>query len=286
MRQAREQLKGIEDEYPGASWLPVVCQHPAAVPPVWPELNGAKTAPVSIGTGTVVTRARGSHRWWLKRRVAIAAALAGCLVLGFWLAGPLLSKAANQQGNNNLNRGQISRAVFYYRLSRWLNPRFPVPSYNLGSLCEDIFNDLDCARREYHKALKLGLPEAGAQLAKLQVRDGEGDAARKHIRYCLDFTSYKAVKSACLKNRAWQRFKEQRFSEAETDLRNAIHLEKDSPHAYCLLAQVLDAQKREAEATEIWETAQRLAQNHEYLPELDDCLRLANQRLQSQEALP
>jgi CHAT domain len=31
VRQAREQLQGLEDKYPCASWLPVVCQNPAAI---------------------------------------------------------------------------------------------------------------------------------------------------------------------------------------------------------------------------------------------------------------
>ncbi|MBD2181068.1 CHASE2 domain-containing protein [Aerosakkonema funiforme] len=40
VRSARERLHddGIEDKYPGATWLPVICQHPAEVPPTWKEL--------------------------------------------------------------------------------------------------------------------------------------------------------------------------------------------------------------------------------------------------------
>lgn len=35
VRQARRKLQGLEDEFPGASWLPVICQNPAEVPPKW-----------------------------------------------------------------------------------------------------------------------------------------------------------------------------------------------------------------------------------------------------------
>ncbi|HEY9747845.1 MAG TPA: CHAT domain-containing protein, partial [Allocoleopsis sp.] len=35
VRQAREQLQGLEDEFPCASWLPVICQNPAELPMVW-----------------------------------------------------------------------------------------------------------------------------------------------------------------------------------------------------------------------------------------------------------
>jgi CHASE2 domain-containing sensor protein len=35
VRQAREQLQALETEFPGATWLPVICQNPAEVPPYW-----------------------------------------------------------------------------------------------------------------------------------------------------------------------------------------------------------------------------------------------------------
>ncbi|MDY6902713.1 MAG: CHAT domain-containing protein [Cyanobacteriota bacterium] len=40
VRQAREQLGILERDFPGASWLPVICQNPAVEPPDW--LNIAK----------------------------------------------------------------------------------------------------------------------------------------------------------------------------------------------------------------------------------------------------
>jgi len=35
VREARGKLEGWETCYPGASWLPVICQNPAVVPPTW-----------------------------------------------------------------------------------------------------------------------------------------------------------------------------------------------------------------------------------------------------------
>lgn len=35
VRQARERLQGLEDQFPCASWLPVICQNPAEVPMHW-----------------------------------------------------------------------------------------------------------------------------------------------------------------------------------------------------------------------------------------------------------
>jgi CHASE2 domain-containing sensor protein/class 3 adenylate cyclase len=39
VRQARENLQGLEDQFPCASWLPMICQHPAARPPTWQSLK-------------------------------------------------------------------------------------------------------------------------------------------------------------------------------------------------------------------------------------------------------
>ncbi|MBD2533357.1 CHAT domain-containing protein, partial [Nostoc flagelliforme FACHB-838] len=37
VREAREKLHGIEDQYPCAVCLPIICQNPAAVPPAWKD---------------------------------------------------------------------------------------------------------------------------------------------------------------------------------------------------------------------------------------------------------
>ena len=39
VRQARERLQGLESEFPGASWLPVICQNPDRPPPTWKSLT-------------------------------------------------------------------------------------------------------------------------------------------------------------------------------------------------------------------------------------------------------
>jgi CHASE2 domain-containing sensor protein len=40
VRQARERLQGLEDQFPCATWLPIICQNPAEVPPTWQPLIG------------------------------------------------------------------------------------------------------------------------------------------------------------------------------------------------------------------------------------------------------
>lgn len=42
VRKAREKLQALESEFPCATWLPVICQNPAEVPPTWQDWCGQK----------------------------------------------------------------------------------------------------------------------------------------------------------------------------------------------------------------------------------------------------
>ena len=45
VREARERLQGLEDQFPCATWLPIICQNPAVMPPTWQGLWQAKNPP-------------------------------------------------------------------------------------------------------------------------------------------------------------------------------------------------------------------------------------------------
>ncbi|WP_017316096.1 nSTAND1 domain-containing NTPase [Mastigocladopsis repens] len=45
VRQARERLEWLENQFPYASWLPVICQNPAELPPRWIDLGGTPRCP-------------------------------------------------------------------------------------------------------------------------------------------------------------------------------------------------------------------------------------------------
>ena len=45
VKQARCRLKGLESDYPAASWLPVICQNPAVRSPSWLNLGGIPPCP-------------------------------------------------------------------------------------------------------------------------------------------------------------------------------------------------------------------------------------------------
>ena len=45
VKQGRCRLQGLEEEYPAASWLPVICQNPAVRSPNWLDLGGIPPCP-------------------------------------------------------------------------------------------------------------------------------------------------------------------------------------------------------------------------------------------------
>lgn len=42
VREGRERLQGLEDRFPCATWLPIICQNPAQTPPTWKQLTRTK----------------------------------------------------------------------------------------------------------------------------------------------------------------------------------------------------------------------------------------------------
>ena len=50
VREAREKLQGLETEFPCASWLPVICQNPAEIPPTWQDWCAPWLPPLRLPT--------------------------------------------------------------------------------------------------------------------------------------------------------------------------------------------------------------------------------------------
>jgi hypothetical protein len=60
MREARERLQGLEDQYPCATWLPIICQNPAETPPTWASWCGQTRGVLTEATNGI-SRMRGGH---------------------------------------------------------------------------------------------------------------------------------------------------------------------------------------------------------------------------------
>ncbi|MGK7927140.1 MAG: CHAT domain-containing protein [Spirulina sp.] len=266
VRQAREQLKGLEGQLPGASWLPVICQHPATKPLSWQKLQGDRS----------VSCTKVTPSWQISSRLIGFSLLS---LLGFYgLGGHGAAVWANRVGVRHYRAERLVQAKVLYHLSSFLDPFNPKPHYNLAWLCEKSWDDLDCAAKGYRRAGDRGLDEGSAQLARIlmRLRSESPTTVFKTTERCLD-SSYPAVRAACLGVRAWLLWEQERPWEAKRDIEEAIALEPDSPHARCLYARILEKEGREEEAREHWRFVQESAKYN--IPEQNRCRKDAAQRL-------
>ncbi|WP_249070885.1 CHASE2 domain-containing protein [Argonema antarcticum] len=92
VREARERLQGMEGEFPCATWLPVICQNPAEVPPSWEDLLPA--AKVEIPSLQKIENPNSKIQNWqsvLLASVVVTALVTGERSLGFLQAWELQS---------------------------------------------------------------------------------------------------------------------------------------------------------------------------------------------------
>ncbi|BAY37800.1 hypothetical protein NIES2111_21410 [Nostoc sp. NIES-2111] len=75
VREARERLQSLENDFPCATWLPIICQNPAEISPTWEDLSGNKPTlqglrpnlrqlPLLVGCSFIVTIIIGLIRLW------------------------------------------------------------------------------------------------------------------------------------------------------------------------------------------------------------------------------
>jgi CHASE2 domain-containing sensor protein len=134
VRSARERLQGLEGEFPCASWMPVICQHPAEVPPTWEELRYGRNGKRGE---------RGSRSNWVKLGAAFLASLAATgLVLGVrqlgWLE-TLELKAFDELMQVRPDEGADPRLLVVEATSEDLKKYgFPLPDGILARVIEKI----------------------------------------------------------------------------------------------------------------------------------------------------
>ncbi len=268
VRQAREQLKGLEGAFPQASWLPVICQHPAISPPSWEEITGINTLSTKDKFYFL------NKNFSLRKTIIFAASL----VILYFIFGPALAKETNKIGLYYYQKEKnFDLAYKIYKTSTLLDNNNSQAYYNLGWICDNNFDNLDCALKYHEKAAKRGYAEAFAEFARLSIKTDNLSSVLKGVWQCLEITDYDPVKAACLKNRAWLRLEQGRLEEAEKDLQQAINLIDDSPHSHCLLAQVWELQGKKTQSLSAWKKVKQYASYE--VPEEDECIAEANQRL-------
>ncbi|MEM8638524.1 MAG: CHAT domain-containing protein [Cyanobacteria bacterium P01_G01_bin.54] len=280
---ARERLQGLEADYPCASWLPIIWQNPYATSlQLTPEPRTRSSQPVGLAARSL------PFRWRRRVLVLLGAMVAGVMgtgIIAVWGLRSPIAQWLNQKGNAAYANQEPRVAERYFRRAAFLDQSYPHPRYGLAWLYDEVWGESEQALPWYEDAALLGFPEAIAQYIRLQLLASDAlapaDASKflKLTQHCLEKTSYDGTQASCLKNRGWIRVLQQRWPKAETDLREAIELQPESPHSHCLMAQVLEAQEQPQAALKYWRKTLEYAQDH--IPEQDACLYLAEQRLGS-----
>ena len=247
VRQARERLQGLESQFPCASWLPVIYQNPAEVPPTWEKVK---------------TRGKRSRNLLLNKwQVGWVAAslLVGLGWVGWHWAAPQLATVFNNRGFQRYLAGKLTQSQEALALSLQLDANNRVALYNQAWQCEAV-RDFVCAEEKYREAAKLGLPAAHSNLARLEIvlKQDYGAAAALSWQG-LRLEPDESVEYSLRKNLGWARLGQERYEEAAEQLQAAVRLDRDRAPAHCLLAQVLDAQGKTQSASVEWEICLRAA---------------------------
>jgi hypothetical protein len=202
-------------------------------------------------------RLLGSHR---SRLVAAGVLLAVAFLLNW--ARPRAAGAYNDWGVRLQREGRLTDAIQKYQRSISLGePHVAWAHFNLGDAYESVL-EYDKAMTEYKSAILTDNTHYFAynNLARLYiVVRGDHAGALKLIDRALtleikgpsDERSY--VEYALYKNRGWAYLGLKNYKQAKDDLQQALRLNGEGAEAYCLLAQVSEAEKNADAARDNWQ---------------------------------
>ncbi|MDY6803291.1 MAG: tetratricopeptide repeat protein [Cyanobacteriota bacterium] len=291
---AKKRLKLLEDRYPCASWLPVLCQHPEAEVLTWEGLREVKkkrqkrkelSAQAKLYLTSVLQRFQPKSSTEL---LYCSVSLLTLVFLTLASSLPNLAVVANNYGLKSYQKRDLSKARAALNLATKLDGNNSVAPYNLGRICEKL-QDFECAEQKYKISLDLQFYPAYSQLGSLYIKQKQYKEAVELLNYSLvnyivssqNFEEKKDynIEYALHKNLGWALLKQGRDEEALFHLQEAIKLDSDRAPARCLSAQVLDRLGDDKAAVEEWEMCLKKAKVEN--PDEAIWIGMALQRLQA-----
>jgi DNA-binding winged helix-turn-helix (wHTH) protein/Tfp pilus assembly protein PilF len=205
-----------------------------------------------------------------KRKVLLAVIFALPTFVAIAEMLPPLARHFNNKGTEFQSRGELQAAIGEYRGALLLRPSYAEARYNLANAYEEI-PDYEKAIEEYQKAIDSDVTFYAAynNLARLYIlRRRDPGAALRLIDRALSLNPQEtSVQYSLLKNAGWANFELRNDIRAEQDLKHATQLQSNRGAAHCLLAKVLDAEAREAEAYPEWEECLSYSSQSDVEPE-------------------
>ncbi|AFY30927.1 tetratricopeptide repeat protein [Calothrix sp. PCC 7507] len=205
---------------------------------------------------------------------------------------PLIANKYNYFAEQAYIKGQLASAENNFNRALQLNPDYPEANYNLGRVYEVLQQD-DRAAAEYQLAVKGEYYKAYHRLARLYIlkNNKDTDNYSKAVALLTEGRSKEAQddEEITYYNRTymgWARLGQKRYSEAQPLLIEANDINSKLINqqglAHCLLAQVLDEQRKDEQlAIQMWELC--VAKSNQTKPDEDMWIGVARQRLQRME---
>jgi hypothetical protein len=281
-RRARESLQHLENDYPCASLLPVIFQNPLEIPLNWDhfqdQLHDQKSSNIHQEhndrneqkfTDFKEKYNIKNHLQYFLNNKAQVLKWSGLVVVGLTLILPLSSYWVNEYGlliEENEDNNMTAKTVF--ELAARLNPRNSKPLINLGILHEERLMMPEAAMSYYAKAHFLGDAHGSTEYARLLIEKDKFDDASSVIHQGLqyknlDLPKYSGfpVEAALWKNLGHislkkadamkdnNSLKEEYLDQAKGSVQKSIILYDESPHAWCLLAQIMEAEGQNTQRT-------------------------------------
>lgn len=220
-----------------------------------------------------------SGKYWHEWSCAAAGGVF-LVVAGIHQSLPWVATGYNDWGWRHYTDGQLVGALENYQTALSLWPDYPEAQFHRGLVYEDL-QQYEQAKASYQFVVEVK-PDAALlevwlsahnNLARLYLLEGNDRAAaplliRARDKVDADLAETDAaiaeVNYNLQKNLGWVRLNQHRYLEAQTELEEAIFFEQDvlqteliqgedRAAAYCLLAQVAEAQQRVAEADQAWD---------------------------------
>ncbi|NEQ06421.1 MAG: tetratricopeptide repeat protein [Moorea sp. SIO4E2] len=178
-----------------------------------------------------------------------------CVIVYFLL--PKIADFYNHLGDQDIqhNHPKFAAAISDYKRAVALNPDYAESHYHLGTIYEEL-QENQKALSQYKIAVKDNFIPAYNKLGRMYIIDQKYAQASFWLRRGLDLINEetendkdndKEVKYNLLTNLGWAMLEQKYYDEAKYNLENAKKLYNNKAPAYCLLAQVLEAEKNEAD---------------------------------------
>ncbi|MEL7329475.1 MAG: CHAT domain-containing protein [Cyanobacteria bacterium J06559_1] len=155
VKRSRRQLQALEDDFPGATWLPILCQNPAEEPCAWQDLSKPEPA-LATGTAEAVTEEKISRQAYRDRQIFLNK------VRSAWIEG-VLNKSLLNKILVNTHLSELPHALQTPAAVEVAPPTgYPLPP---GTRLATYFEKLGLGRT----LLLLGAPGAGKTIALLEL---------------------------------------------------------------------------------------------------------------------